>query len=205
MILAVLIAASRAMHYDAIADTADAVLGGSTPERRLEIMEDSAIGAFGATAVAFIIAAQGAALTGIVETVAWYAIIIGAVLARFGAALAFWSIEPAREHGLAAPLAGRPRAGTVVVALLFVAALAALPFVVVGEKWTSITLVTSAFAGWPAHQVQGFWACLITGAVSMLAFPWLLSRTVRGITGDIVGASIAATMMMVLIAGALFG
>ena len=205
MILAVLIVASRAMHYDAIADTADAVLGGSTPERRLEIMDDSAVGAFGATAVAFVIVAQAAALTGVVETVAWYAIVIGAVLARFGAVLALWAIKPARDRGLAAPLAGRPKAGTALIAVAFVVALALLPFVGVGEKWSSIALATTAFAGWPAHQVQGFWACLVIGAVAMFAFPWLLSRTVRGVTGDIIGASIAATMMVVLIAGALFG
>ena len=204
-ILAVLILASRAMHFDAIADTADALLGGGTPERRLEIMDDSAVGAFGATAVAFVIAAQGAALTGVVENVAWYAILIGAVLARFGAALALWSIAPAHEGGMAEPLSGRPRAMTVVTAFVFVAALAGLPFVAVGEKWTSLALTVTPFAGWAPHQVQGFFASLLVGAVCMVVFPWLLARSVRGVTGDIIGASIAATMTMTLVAGALFG
>jgi len=39
----------------------------------------------------------------------------------------------------------------------------------------------------------------------MIAAPWLLARTVRGVTGDIIGASIATTMTVTLIVGALFG
>jgi adenosylcobinamide-GDP ribazoletransferase len=43
-----------AMHLDALADTADA-LGGTTRERRLEIMRDHAIGAFGAVALVLVL------------------------------------------------------------------------------------------------------------------------------------------------------
>src|SRR6266536_628958 len=42
---------SGALHLDALADTADAIAGGSR-ERRLEIMRDSRIGSFGAAALA---------------------------------------------------------------------------------------------------------------------------------------------------------
>ena len=43
-----------ALHLDALADTADA-LGGATRERRLEIMRDHAIGAFGAVALVVVL------------------------------------------------------------------------------------------------------------------------------------------------------
>lgn len=43
-----------AMHLDALADTADA-LGGTTRERRLEIMRDHAIGSFGTVAVVLVL------------------------------------------------------------------------------------------------------------------------------------------------------
>jgi adenosylcobinamide-GDP ribazoletransferase len=51
-----------ALHLDALADTADA-LGAHTPERALEIMRDSTIGAFGATALATDMLIKTAALS----------------------------------------------------------------------------------------------------------------------------------------------
>jgi adenosylcobinamide-GDP ribazoletransferase len=43
--------ATGAFHEDGLADTADGFGGGSTPERRLEIMKDSRIGSYGAAAL----------------------------------------------------------------------------------------------------------------------------------------------------------
>ncbi|MEM6390903.1 MAG: adenosylcobinamide-GDP ribazoletransferase, partial [Pseudomonadota bacterium] len=40
-----------ALHEDGLADTADGLWGGRTPERRLEIMRDSRIGAYGVVAL----------------------------------------------------------------------------------------------------------------------------------------------------------
>lgn len=205
IILGVLVAATRLMQYDAIADAADGILGGSDASQRLEIMDDSSVGAFGATMVAFTIAAEGAALTGIVQTTAWYAIMLGAVLSNFGAAFALWTIKPARKTGMAASVAGRPEATTVLIALIFLAMLGALPFVLVGQDWTSIALTSGPFKGWQGYEVQGFFVCLFVGAVAMFGFPQFLARRVGGITGDILGASMGLTMIIVLAAGALFG
>ncbi|MDO9299738.1 MAG: adenosylcobinamide-GDP ribazoletransferase, partial [Anaerolineales bacterium] len=38
---------TRAFHLDGFMDTCDGLFGGFTPERRLEIMKDSRVGAFG--------------------------------------------------------------------------------------------------------------------------------------------------------------
>ena len=51
LLLVLLTLLTGALHVDGLADTADGVLGGATPERRLEIMRDSRIGAFGAIAI----------------------------------------------------------------------------------------------------------------------------------------------------------
>jgi adenosylcobinamide-GDP ribazoletransferase len=53
LVLLVLTLVTGALHVDGLADTADGVLGGATKERRLEIMRDSRIGTFGATAIVF--------------------------------------------------------------------------------------------------------------------------------------------------------
>ena len=205
IILGVLAAASKAMHYDGLADTADALMSGKPPATKLEIMEDSAVGAFGATAVAFAIAAQSAALSGIVQTTAWYSIIIATVVARFGVAVAAWTLRPAREKGLGAPLTGRPSAGTAALACLTTAALGLLSFVRVGDDWRWIALASSPFAGWPVHQAQGFVASLAAALLAALVLPRLLARPVRGVTGDILGATIVLTTLLTFAAAALFG
>ena len=45
-----LIAVNRGLHLDGLMDTFDGVFGGYDPERRLEIMRDSQVGAFGIAA-----------------------------------------------------------------------------------------------------------------------------------------------------------
>ncbi len=45
---------TRFLHWDGLADTTDGLLGGSTPERRLEIMRDSRVGSFGVTAIVMV-------------------------------------------------------------------------------------------------------------------------------------------------------
>lgn len=42
-----------AFHEDGLADAADGLLGGNTPQRRLEIMKDSRLGSYGAIAIWF--------------------------------------------------------------------------------------------------------------------------------------------------------
>ena len=47
-----------AMHEDAVADSADALFGGSSPEKRVEILKDSRLGTFGSIALWFLLAAR---------------------------------------------------------------------------------------------------------------------------------------------------
>lgn len=47
-----------ALHEDAVADSADALFGGQTPERRLEILKDSRLGTYGACALWFLLTAR---------------------------------------------------------------------------------------------------------------------------------------------------
>ena len=54
---------TRALHADGLADSIDGLLGGRTRERKLEIMKDTHVGAFGVTAIALSLLLKAAALT----------------------------------------------------------------------------------------------------------------------------------------------
>lgn len=51
LLVVALVALTRGLHQDGLADTTDGFAGGYTPEQRLAIMRDPRIGAFGATAL----------------------------------------------------------------------------------------------------------------------------------------------------------
>ena len=53
---------TRALHTDGLADSIDGLLGGRTRERKLEIMKDTHVGAFGVTAIALSLLLKTAAL-----------------------------------------------------------------------------------------------------------------------------------------------
>ena len=61
LLLIVLAAVTRGLHLDGFMDVCDGLFGGYTPERRLEIMRDSHVGAFAVVgAVSLLILKYGA-------------------------------------------------------------------------------------------------------------------------------------------------
>ena len=87
-----------ALHLDALADTADA-LGGTTRERRLEIMRDHAIGSFGAVALVVVLLFEASLLAA--ETSAWSAFAAAAACGRWAALPLAAFLPGAREEGTA--------------------------------------------------------------------------------------------------------
>src|SRR5258708_1581233 len=93
--VAVLLLAANALvtgglHLDGLMDTADGVFGGRTVERRLEIMRDSRIGAFGALAGGLALLGQYACLRPLTGTPRGIALVVALGLWRCGARRAPW-------------------------------------------------------------------------------------------------------------------
>ncbi len=104
--LVALVATTGGFHEDGLADCADA-LGGYTVERRLDIMKDSRVGAFGALALAFTVLLRAGALAALLNVSAEAALLafIGAAgLARVAGLLPLALLPPARADGFG-PLA----------------------------------------------------------------------------------------------------
>src|SRR5512140_2863519 len=62
LVVAVWLVLTRALHFDGFLDIFDALFGGFTPERRLEIMKDSRVGAFGVAAGVLLLFAKVSAI-----------------------------------------------------------------------------------------------------------------------------------------------
>ena len=65
---------TRGFHLDGLADLADGLGGGYTPARRLEIMKDSATGAFGSLALVLAILLKASAIYSLIIAKSWLAL-----------------------------------------------------------------------------------------------------------------------------------
>src|ERR1700730_2041271 len=167
-----LVVLSGAMHEDGLADCADGFFGGETPERKLEIMQDSRIGAFGAVALllSLYLRVMGLALIADNSVGLACAVLIGAAaLSRSLAFLPLFLLPPARQTG-SGFAAGKPAAGAFAVAI-FLAILFALDPVSAGAN-LSQTLAGISLASGCAYA---------TGMVA--------KHQIGGQTGDVAGAA----------------
>jgi adenosylcobinamide-GDP ribazoletransferase len=116
--LAATLAATGCLHEDGLADTFDS-WGGSSRERKLEIMRDSRIGTYGACALALSLILR----VGLLASLAGPAQVALALIASHAGARAMmpaflrW-VPPARPDGLAAAAGRPPLPGVVIAALL---------------------------------------------------------------------------------------
>jgi adenosylcobinamide-GDP ribazoletransferase len=148
-----------ALHLDALADTADA-LGGTTRERRLEIMRDHAIGSFGAVALAIVLLFEAALLAS--ETSAWSAFAAAAACARWAALPLAALLPSAREEGTALS----------------------------GLSVTSVVLglVAACAVAIGVRGLEGL-AAVGAAALTALVLGLFFRRWLGGVTGDTLGAT----------------
>jgi adenosylcobinamide-GDP ribazoletransferase len=160
------------LHEDGLADVADGFGGGTTRERKLEIMRDSRIGAFGALALIFSVLLRILALGALAERSGGLA--VAALIAAGGASRTLGLaplllIAPARTDGAGAAMS-RPSAASLLFAGPTAAALALLP-ILAGAPWRETLMANVlAFAG-------------------VLALTRLAQRQIGGYTGDLLGAA----------------
>ncbi|MFN3483744.1 adenosylcobinamide-GDP ribazoletransferase [Rhabdaerophilum calidifontis] len=97
--------AAGAFHEDGLADCCDGFWGGATPERRREIMKDSRIGTYGASALALALALRILALTELFRLIGPGAILVLVAVGALSRPLALLPvavIAPAPGPGMAA-------------------------------------------------------------------------------------------------------
>lgn len=187
--LAVTLAAlvTGALHEDGLADLADGFGGGTTRERRLEIMRDSRIGSYGGIALVLSLSLRIGALATLLDRTgavsAAVAFVLAASLSRVAALAPMVLLAPARPGGASASV-GRPSKGTVGIAagIGLVLALLALPF---GLPLAGLVLMP------------------VLALTASLTLSGIAHAKIGGQTGDVIGAcqqvaEIAALLGLIL-------
>jgi adenosylcobinamide-GDP ribazoletransferase len=173
------IAITGALHEDGLADTADALAGGSTRERRLEILDDPRHGSYGVAALCGSIVVRVVAVAVLTPAAAFAGLVAAHALAR-GAAVATMGVVPlAKPDGL-----GAGYARSVTHARTAFTGLVAVAIVAVATGWWAGPLTVAAVA-----------------AAALVAF--FAQRAIGGITGDVLGAveQLAECTVLVVVTG----
>ena len=128
----------RAFHLDGFMDTCDGLFGGFTPERRLEIMKDSRMGAFGTIGGALVLLTEYTALHSSVNLLS--ALLLATTLGRWASPLVIYFFPYAREEGLGIEMKRNVRLQEVLVATL----IAGVTSWFAAGGWLGLVLMLSA-------------------------------------------------------------
>jgi adenosylcobinamide-GDP ribazoletransferase len=164
----------RGLHEDAVADLADGLGGGRSPEEVLRIMKDSRVGAFGVLALGFAVALRWAGLVALEEASrAALVLVVAGATARLLMLAVLWRV-PALP-GLGAQVAAAMEGRRFLQAMGFAA-----PVLLLGA-WLS-----------PGGMV-------VLILLSLAFFAWygaLLRRRLGGSNGDAMGAAAYAGLVL---------
>lgn len=163
---------TRALHFDGFLDTCDGLFGGFTPERRLEIMRDSRVGAFGVAGGGVLLLAKYTAILSLPDS---SGLLLAPVIGRWVLSMAIFAYPYVREFGL-----GRDMKATV--------------------NWLHILLSTAVtvVAAWLTAGWTGLLAFALAGVVLCVGASFILRR-ILGLTGDSYGALCELTELAVLL------
>ncbi|MFC5234219.1 adenosylcobinamide-GDP ribazoletransferase [Pseudonocardia zijingensis] len=177
--------ATRGMHVDGLADTADGLGCYGPPERALAVMREGGVGAFAVVTLVVVLGVQGAALAALASAgpAAVAAVALAGATGRAGFCwVARRGVPAARPGGLGALVAGSQ------------------PWWVAAAWWT--TLAAAGLALGPRATVG-----VVLGAALVAALSRHTARRFGGMTGDVLGAAneLAATAVLITLATAAGG
>jgi len=176
MALAAMIMLTGALHEDGLADSADGLIGGTTAQSRLDIMQDSRIGTFGTVALLLVLAGRLICIRELLVAGELAGpLIAAAAMSRAAMFGAMHLAEPARPGGMAAAL-GKPARASLAACLAVGAALALLATGLAALAATALALAAG------------------------MAFIGIARRRVGGVTGDILGCTQQLTELAFLVA-----
>lgn len=173
LLLAASLLLTRALHFDGFLDICDGLFGGFTPERRLEIMRDSRVGAFGVAGGGLLLLIKYTALISLTDrTGLWLAPLLG----RWALAMGIYFFPYAREKGLGRDMKDNLRPMQILLA-------------------TAITLISV----WLLAAWTGLLAFVLAALTLWLGATFILRRVPAGLTGDAYGALNEMVELVILV------
>jgi adenosylcobinamide-GDP ribazoletransferase len=164
---------TRAFHLDGFMDTCDALYGGWTPERRLEIMKDSRMGAFGVAGGILVLLTQYSALHSSGQL--FPALLLATTLGRWASPLIIYSFPYARDEGMVIEMKKNVRIQEVIIATLIAGTLSFFVY-----SWMGLLL-------------------MLASAIIGICIALYAMRLLHGLTGDIYGTVTTSIEMLILI------
>jgi len=168
LIIVSLTVVTGAVHLDGLADTADALGAGRDRERALDIIRDSRVGTFGASAIFFDLTLKILALSTLAGHRRYAALLLAPMLARWAMVLVAAGLPYLRSSGAGSTLLG-DKSKSLSLRAVLVAIFTLVAMLMLGE------LRTTALAGAVAIAI-------------VLATRLFYRRWLGGVTGDLVGA-----------------
>lgn len=162
---------TRALHFDGFLDTCDGLFGGFTPERRLEIMRDPRVGAFGVAGGGMLLLAKYVAILSLTNS---FGLLLAPVMGRWVLSMAVFIYPYAREKGLGRDMKDH-----------------------VGWVQVFLATVVSLLVAWLLASWHGLLVFALSGIVLWLGAGFILRR-IPGLTGDSYGALCEAVELVVL-------
>ena len=164
---------TRAFHIDGFMDTCDGLFGGFTPERRLEIMKDSRMGAFGVVGGILVLLTKYSALVSSSDLLP--ALVLSATLGRWASPLVIYAFPYAREDGLGSEMKHN-------------------------VTWKEVLLATliAGIASWFVYGMMGLVLMLGAAVIAFLVALYIM-RLLPGLTGDSYGTVTTIVEMCTLL------
>ncbi len=164
LLVVALVILTGGLHLDGLMDSCDGLFGGSTRERKLEIMRDSHVGSFGVLGGACILLLKFALFASLRVNALPLALLLALPSARWSLVLAVRVFPSARPTGLGAAFHQAVTTERSVLAGIIALAIVLLAGQFIGLiVWATVTIIT---------LVLGFW----------------ITRIIGGLTGDNYGA-----------------
>lgn len=174
---------TRGLHMDGLADWADALGGGYTREKRLEILKDSRIGSFGAMALSIALLGKTLAISLLIKRQSWFSIFCAPLFGRSVMVALALGMEPARpeaDHGLGNLfLSGFSKKH------FFLSLIWWVPFV----AYNPVMVLLTASVIFPV----------------VMGLRWNFRKCFGGLTGDLFGAACEVVELTALITGTFSG
>jgi adenosylcobinamide-GDP ribazoletransferase len=176
LLIAVLVILSGGLHLDGLSDTIDGLAGHRTPERRLEIMRDSHIGAIGAVGLFLFLIIEYVCLNSIPDKYLPFTLLLAPAVSRWAMVYAIFAFPYARPEGLGKAFKQAVGRSEFLIATFLTLLLAVILFPTAGP-------VIAA----------GAWIVISLAAL-------YIKRQIGGLTGDTYGAINEIALITVLLA-----